>query len=85
MALIYSPLGGLTRGRQRSASIILRILWITQHYIALLLTSGHLMQQLIVEVDDQRYLKPANRRYPLVPMTPDMTIVGVVVMKMRVY
>ena len=43
------------------------------------------MQQLIVEVDDQRYLKPANRRYPLVPFSQDMTIVGVVVMKMRVY
>ena len=42
-------------------------------------------KQLIVEVDDQRYLKPANRRHPLVPVTPDMTIVGGVVMKMRVY
>ena len=42
-------------------------------------------KQLIVEVNDQRYLKPANRRYPLVPVTQEMTIVGVVVMKMRVY
>lgn len=42
-------------------------------------------KQLIIEVDDQRYLKPANRRYPLVPVTQEMTIVGVVVMKMRVY
>ena len=42
-------------------------------------------KQLIVEINDQGYLKPANRRYPLVPVTPDMVIVGVVVMKMRVY
>jgi SOS-response transcriptional repressor LexA len=41
-------------------------------------------KQLLVEVDE-RYLKPANRRYHILPVTPDMTIVGVVVMKMRVY
>ena len=42
-------------------------------------------KQLIVEVNDQKYLKPANQRYSLIPVTPDMVIVGVVVMKMRVY
>ena len=42
-------------------------------------------KQLIVQVNEQKYLKPANQRYPLVPVTPDMVIVGVVVMKMRVY
>ena len=75
----------MTRGRSRGHSIILRVLWDTQHYIAPLLTSGRLTQQLIIDVNDQRYLKPANRRYPLVPVTQEMTIVGVVVMKMRVY
>ena len=47
-------------------------------------TSEPTFKQLLVEVDE-RYLKPANRRYHILPMTPDMTIVGVVVMKTRVY
>ncbi len=47
-------------------------------------TSEPTFKQLLVEVDE-RYLKPANRRYHILPVTADMVIVGVVVMKMRVY
>ncbi len=47
-------------------------------------TSEPTFKQLLVEVDE-RFLKPANRRYHILPVTADMVIVGVVVMKMRVY
>ena len=47
-------------------------------------TSEPTFKQLVVEVDE-RFLKPANRRYHILPVTADMVIVGVVVMKMRVY